>query len=210
VSDEVQVSQFTVDDVLANLAVIVGQPREDRPCGGCTVCCSFYAISIPELTKPAGEMCPHCTGSGCGLYPRWPSLCRDYHCLWRTWEELGPALRPADSNVLLHVLFEPTAERYFRRLAFAVNLLGPDTSSSVELKEVIDRLVALCRLPVYRFVGYEGVLVYPDRALVSAILDPAGTPFTWLLEEAASWRARYDALLARYRTQETPPSPATA
>jgi Fe-S-cluster containining protein len=55
----------------------------ERPCGGCTVCCTLKAIG--ELRKPAGQPCPHIApdGRSCLVHGRHPASCRSYGCAWR-------------------------------------------------------------------------------------------------------------------------------
>lgn len=62
-----------------------------RDCGECTACCE--AFKIVELDKPSGQMCSHCTGSGCGIYDQRPDACKSYQCLY-TVEDLNEEVRP--------------------------------------------------------------------------------------------------------------------
>lgn len=74
-----------------------------RECGGCTVCCIVLNIDSPGLQKPAGMVCPNCTGAGCAIHASRPQVCRAYHCLWRSSENLGPDWRPDLSGVLVEL-----------------------------------------------------------------------------------------------------------
>lgn len=69
-----------------------------RSCGTCTVCCQ--ALEIAALAKPAGILCRHNTGAGCGIYPTRPSACATWNCLWLKIPALPDALRPDRSGVL--------------------------------------------------------------------------------------------------------------
>jgi hypothetical protein len=76
----------------------------DRPCNGCTLCCKL--ISVKPLNKPAGVLCTHCTGKGCGIYADRPEICRAWSCGWRMWAWLGPEWYPRKSRMVInHVGF---------------------------------------------------------------------------------------------------------
>lgn len=77
-------------------------------CGSCSMCCRHLAI--PELQKPVGEWCKHCTpGRGCGAYEARPEPCSAFQCLWLANQDrsdvgrLGPELRPDRAKVMLQV-----------------------------------------------------------------------------------------------------------
>lgn len=73
-------------------------------CGDCRACCVVLPIAEPNFVKPAGEPCKHLCGSGCRLYGNadWPTLCRDYFCVWRQdkWMGQRPLYRPDKLGVL--------------------------------------------------------------------------------------------------------------
>lgn len=73
-------------------------------CGTCTACCRVFAI--PQVAKPAGAWCQHCTvGVGCKIYEQRPTVCRDYECLWlqakKRGERIADELRPDRSKVVI-------------------------------------------------------------------------------------------------------------
>lgn len=74
---------------------------DKRTCGPCTACCVVLKIDVPELRKRARVPCPHLTASGCGIYAKRPSVCREFLCGWRLFEELGDDWRPDFSGVLM-------------------------------------------------------------------------------------------------------------
>lgn len=71
-------------------------------CGSCTVCCRL--LYLPELNKPLGVMCDHCTGIGCGIYEERPQVCRDFRCAYHQAETVNLALRPDHCGVLFEKL----------------------------------------------------------------------------------------------------------
>jgi hypothetical protein len=73
----------------------------NRTCDGCTLCCKL--LDIEALKKPRLVWCPDCKiGEGCGIYESRPSVCRDFHCLYRVSPELGEQWNPAVSKMLLN------------------------------------------------------------------------------------------------------------
>jgi hypothetical protein len=51
-----------------------------RRCDKCKACCKVYFI--PELKKPANQLCKHCPTAGCKIYHSRPKTCREFKCLW--------------------------------------------------------------------------------------------------------------------------------
>lgn len=61
-----------------------------HPCGECRACCTVKAVA--EIVKAEGVACPHLraapnTGlgakTGCSIYAKRPTSCREYNCVWR-------------------------------------------------------------------------------------------------------------------------------
>ena len=74
-----------------------------RECGSCTVCCTFKPIDTPELVKPPGRTCEHCTVGGCAIYAERPGVCQGYLCAWKMVAWLPEEMRPDRSGVLIDV-----------------------------------------------------------------------------------------------------------
>lgn len=73
----------------------------DRECGGCVECCRVIPLSLPELSKPTGELCAYCVdGAGCSVHEIRPQTCRVWFCLWRV-IELSDDWRPDRSGLIL-------------------------------------------------------------------------------------------------------------
>lgn len=80
--------------------VLPNAPAADRACGTCTLCCKLF--HIPELSKPAGRWCQHCTpGRGCGIYLSRPAQCRKFSCLWMADATLPAEWKPERSKIVL-------------------------------------------------------------------------------------------------------------
>lgn len=75
-----------------------------RQCGPCTACCVELEIVAPELNKKAHKPCPHlgATGekNGCGIYESRPTVCRQFLCGWRLFDDMGEDWRPDLSGVM--------------------------------------------------------------------------------------------------------------
>lgn len=85
----------------------------ERGCGGCGVCCTTLTIDQPSLRKLPGHACQHlAAGGGCGLYPAWPSICRQWFCGWRLFDWVDVRLRPDRSGVLICPMHAPPPPGY--------------------------------------------------------------------------------------------------
>ena len=97
----------------------------NRACGGCTVCCKDLAISEPELTKPRGVLCGHCTkDSGCAIYDTRPAVCRSWFCGWRMLPQLDDGWRPDKSEILISLSYDGIPEKYRQRAGLEFTLIG--------------------------------------------------------------------------------------
>jgi hypothetical protein len=78
--------------------------RTGRSCGDCSLCCKVLDITEPELKKPAGEWCKHCTtGVGCSIYKERPQVCRGFGCEWLVDDlNLDEAWKPSRSKIVVH------------------------------------------------------------------------------------------------------------
>lgn len=78
---------------------MTNEPETGNSCGTCTVCC--WALRIEETGKESGDMCQHCTGTGCGIYETRYETCRGFLCGWRMVPQLGDSWRPDRSGVVI-------------------------------------------------------------------------------------------------------------
>lgn len=100
---------------------MTGQPDLPNSCGSCTVCC--LVLRIDEFTKPAGTLCQHCTGKGCGIYETRYDVCRGYLCGWRTLPKLGDDWRPDRSGILLTIIGPEDLDDVHRPQGHGVNFI---------------------------------------------------------------------------------------
>jgi len=120
-------------------------------------------MSVPQLSKSAGEQCEHCAVAGCGQYDSRPTQCRAFSCLWLT--GTGKELdRPDRSGMIFAAprratVFgsnEPTAMAYEARDGAAEELAGADAIERLaESRRVIlmKRDAALSAFTVHEIFG---------------------------------------------------------
>lgn len=161
-----------------------------RECGSCTACCKIPAIDTATLRKPAGVMCPNCTGSSCGIYDSRPEPCRTFYCLWRKVGAMPESLRPDRIGVMFTIESVNPPQNPFEKqfvIARAVNSIADLDSPGARaaLQTFIDR----GDLPVWLSYQQERRLLHPYPALYKAIVNPA-TPPPELAAEVHLWRQR--------------------
>lgn len=133
---------------------------KDRTCGTCTVCCYVPFIDTPELKKPAGVVCPNCTGRGCGIYETRPQVCRDYYCGWRYTAQLGDDWRPDKSGVFIGLRKDKVPEGYSGPWGWQLQLLAGEIA--IGRHHFVDAVIQLVERRVPTFLSASG---------------PMGTPF---------------------------------
>jgi hypothetical protein len=130
-----------------------------RSCGSCSLCCKVMAI--PEVESPAGEWCRHCRpGNGCGLYPNWPPVCRDFFCMWQFTAEIGPHWYPAKSKMVL------CSELNGARIAAHVDKNFPGAWRRSPYYEDLKQWSALAvqqEKQVSVWIGMHAIVILPDR-----------------------------------------------
>jgi hypothetical protein len=139
-----------------------------RECGTCSLCCKVY--NIPELGKPAGKWCQHCTpGKGCGIHQNLPSQCATFNCMWRTEAALPPHWKPEHSKMVvtifplnghIYVQVDSSAPTAWRKQPYHGQL----------------RLWAKNNLPkgihVVVFVNDDATLIMPDQDMPLGLMKP--------------------------------------
>jgi hypothetical protein len=163
----------------------------ERQCGDCIACCRILKIDTPELQKPAGVLCPHSTGKGCGIYEQRPAQCRTWYCLWRRIAALPDAARPDRCGVVFSLGQRLPASEPFEQLF----IVGRAINSAKDLEHPIalatfQMFIAEGSLPVYKSFGGTKWLMYP-RAEVARLVIAGTQPPAHLVQEVARWRAQY-------------------
>ena len=167
-----------------------GDLAPGRECGDCTACCKISAINAPTLTKPAGVMCPHSTGSNCSIYADRPEPCRTFFCLWRRVGAMPDELRPDRIGVMftIETIAQPSNpfERQFV-IGRAVNSLADFETPGA--KAALQTFITRGDLPVWLSFQQERRLLHPYPALRDAILQQSSPPPA-LAADVRLWRQR--------------------
>jgi hypothetical protein len=146
------------------------------------------------LSKPAGTLCEHSTGTACGIYQDRPAACAAWYCLWRKIGALPDELRPDRSGVMLTLETAPGADDPFLRARIVCRAVHrADDLKGWEAVEAIAMFAREGSLPVWTAFGRFASLAYPeaDQAdrLREAIDDPRA-PTGQGAAEAMAWRQR--------------------
>lgn len=171
-----------------------------RECGACFACCEVSAIVDPGLVKPAYTLCPHHRG-GCTVYETRFAICRSFHCLWRRLETLNDAARPDQLGVLFAFQREANPDSPFAHVFICGYPLKDNDDEIFEtpkVKAILQSFIDDAALPVWIARGERKRLIWPDRELGDAILDPSGVTDPDLKARADAWRKRYDRWVRLY------------
>jgi hypothetical protein len=160
-----------------------------RECGSCVACCKILEINKPELQKARHVLCPHNTGTGCGIYETRPAICRTWHCLWRRIEELPDFTRPDRIGVVFSIDRHHPPRVPFEQLyivARAIN--GPSDFENPQAKAAIQIFVEEGTLRVWLSFDGNKKLIYPNQDLANAIVNPNSTTPLPLKAIVSTWR----------------------
>jgi hypothetical protein len=163
-----------------------------RECGACVKCCEVLRVEHPELRKPAGILCSHNTGTGCGIYETRPSVCRSWYCLWRRISAMPERARPDQLGIIFTVEGNDASANPFEHLYVAARAVT--SPADLETPDALTAFAMFIRegsLPLWVGFGRELRLRYPDERLVDAILHPSETVWQHLVPKALAWRKRW-------------------
>jgi hypothetical protein len=173
---------------------------QNRTCGDCVMCCKVLGIEDAEFSKPAGVLCGHCTGTGCGIYDVRPTTCRTFFCLWRRVEGLADHARPDLTGVIFTLEGQKNPANPFDWLHIVGRADGADQAAYAApgVQEQLDLFKGEGTLPVFLNEGGQKRLVYPEAELVDAIWNPETTPHQHLRPRAEAWVQRYERFVAAF------------
>jgi hypothetical protein len=178
-----------MSDTLADL--MFGPSHDDRPCGDCIACCVLPLIDAPELKKPEGVACPHCTGQGCAAYETRPAVCRTFNCAWKRISSMPIETRPDRLGVMFTLERHLPPRNVFEHLYFVGVATGdPGALQSSAAQDVI-RMLSEGLLPVFVSHGGSKTLVHPEPRLADAIMNPAPQRDRALVRQGRDWLKRY-------------------
>ena len=93
------------EDRLANSLKMIeaGKQRTGRQYGDCSMCCKILLITVPELSKPAGEWCKHCRPGkgGCSIYKTRPDICKGFACMWLVDPDFTEDWKPTRAKIVV-------------------------------------------------------------------------------------------------------------
>jgi hypothetical protein len=171
---------------------------QGRTCGVCYACCQVPEINDPALKKPANTLCPNYR-DGCVIYETRPATCRSFHCLWRRLGGLEDELRPDRLGALFAFQREAKPDSPFAHVYVAGYACDGDPAAfeTPAVQAVIEKLKDAA-LPVWLSLGARKRLVWPDRTLGDAIVQPATVTDPTLKARAEAWVKRYDRWVQMY------------
>jgi hypothetical protein len=170
-------------------ASLIGHLVKERDCGNCTACCMVF--QIPELKKPHYVLCSHCTGSNCGIYDTRPDVCRWYYCLWRRIDAMPDLARPDRLGIVFSIEVPRQPRTPFEKIYILGRAISdPAVFDTPQGRAAIDMFVREGSLPVFTAYEHERTMVFPNKELSEAILDPSNTTHRSLVPAALEWRQR--------------------
>lgn len=178
-----------MSDTLAD--VMFGPSHDDRPCGDCIACCVLPLIDTPELKKPEGVVCPHCTGQGCGAYEARPQVCRTFNCAWKRIPSMPLETRPDKLGVMFTLERHLPPRNVFEHLYFVGVATGDPRALESQPAQDVIRMLSDGALPVFVSAGGIKTLVHPEPRLADAIMNPAPQRDRALVRQGRDWLKRY-------------------
>ncbi|MGH1571044.1 hypothetical protein ACRAWG_10550 [Methylobacterium sp. P31] len=129
------------------------------------MCCRVLAI--PALDKPAGILCRHNIGTGCGIYSERPEACARWYCLWRKIDALPDALRPDRSGVMFSLdSRSPAADTADGACIVGRALEGVRAFDRPDVIEAFAMFVREGSLPVWKVANRHATLIYPGPKIL--------------------------------------------
>ncbi len=166
-----------------------------RDCGDCVACCEVLRIEDADVGKPAGVMCRHNTGGGCGIYTTRPGICRTWFCLWRRIDAMPDEVRPDRCGVIFCLEGDESHANLFARFCVVARPVAKSRALRSPLaRQVIAMFARQGSLPVWLHRHGVRKLVYPPPDLADAIERPQATPFQALVPLAQAWLRRHAGL----------------
>jgi hypothetical protein len=171
--------------------LIFGPALDDRACGDCVACCVLPDIDTPQLKKPEGQVCVHCTGQGCGIYETRPEVCRSFNCAWKRIASMPPETRPDRLGVMFTLERHLPPRNVFEHLYIAaVAVSEPAALQSRAARDAL-HMFAEGVLPVFASWAGTKTLIHPEPVQAEAIMNPAPQRDRALVKQGRAWLKRY-------------------
>lgn len=142
-----------------------------RECGDCTVCCSKFIISEPDMQKPSNYPCKYLNAErGCGIYENRPSVCASYYCYWRAADFLDDSFRPDKSGLLITTTNYEKIPPEYPPVGLVFNpVKSPDILMHPGVLEMIADFMITKNIPIFVTIGFEKGRVPHTRFLNNRI-----------------------------------------
>jgi hypothetical protein len=137
---------------------VTEEPVFQNNCGTCIACCYALAFHAEEdgYKKEAGDMCRHCTGTGCGAYETRYKLCRLFNCAWRGLPQLGEEWRPDKSGVMMLEVVGDELPEICRASGVGLEFLILTDQSAIQRPGFAEYIATLVSRRVAVFLGLPG------------------------------------------------------
>ena len=132
-------------------------------------------LRIEEFDKPAGTMCQHCTGTGCGIYETRYDVCRGFLCGYRQLPALGDAWRPDRSGIMIRMLEQETIPPEYRAAGPGMNFVVFGGEKAIRRPDFADYVATLVsrKIAVYMSADSPKTLInqYLERQVAAKDKD---------------------------------------
>ncbi len=169
-----------------------GRPTDNRSCGDCIVCCKVLIIDTEGLKKPAGTLCQHSTGTGCGIYSDRPKVCRTFHCGWRRIPSMPDDTRPDRLGVMFSLARPFPAVNILRKLYIRAMALNSWDDFQSPLAQESIAMFRLGMTPLWLHFGDVMRLAHPSDAIGNVLINGHPSPTPQIAAEADKWRRMYE------------------
>lgn len=169
---------------------LFGELVEGRSCGDCSVCCVHLEIDTPELQKPPGVACEHCTDSGCAIYEDRFPVCRNWHCLWRFIGAMPEEARPDKSGVVWGLIWPPEPDHPFTKSYIRGMAFNDDDAFDSQLNQSLIHMFRQGDLPVWISTFTSDLfLVHPEQNIVDVVMGRRKPANREEKKDAKAWKA---------------------
>ena len=173
---------------------------QHRSCGDCTLCCKVLGIEDEAFSKPAGQLCGNCTGTGCAIYETRPFTCQTFYCLWRRVEAMAEDARPDKTGVIFTLEGQKNPTNPFEWLYIVARADGQDPAlyDQPMVQDTLKLFSAEGTVPVWINQGGEKRLAHPPAPMVELLMDMKAAEGKPGYEEARAWAERYERFVAAF------------
>lgn len=153
---------------------LFGPLVDGRECGDCVACCIHTQIDTPELVKPLGQACRHCTNTGCAIYETRFPVCRSWQCLWKHVGALPDEFRPDLCGLMIVLDQQESPQNLFCQLCIRIMVIDAGKVDANPQSGAVVDMFCQGDLPVWVDDGSgDLVLLHPAERIASYLLADA-------------------------------------